>query len=160
ADKLKKQNDTLRATSEAHRKDSERLVQAQADLTARLINESVRWAPEVKGLPDASQIGSALINSLKNRQEGLDRLRTTISTMRDEKKKADDLIARLRATEEAYKSLVNTRQNDAGVQRQQIKDEQDKNFKLVQEMNELRDTAVNATIQSRTLKERNTQLED
>jgi hypothetical protein len=160
AGKLKSQNDTLRASSDTYKKENDRLLQAQADLTAKLLADGGRVAPEVKGLPDVQRIGEALITVLQNRNTLIDRLTTALNTLRDEKKKADDLIARLRTTEEAYKTLVNSRQSDSGVSRQQLKDEMDKNFKLVQETNEMRDTMVTAQIQSRTLKERNTQLED
>jgi hypothetical protein len=157
--KLKAQNDVLRASGEAARKDNDRITQAHADLLARLMLEANRVAPEVKG-SDPQQIGQALIQALQNRNTELATLKTELSTRRDEKKKADDQLARYRNMEEAYKKLVETRQGDTGVMRQQLKDEQDKNFKLVQEMNELRDTTVTATIQSRTLKDRNTQLEE
>src|SRR5262249_36903332 len=161
ADKMKAQNAVLRSGNETYKKENERLLQAQADLLARLITEGGRVAPETKGgNPDLQQIGQSLILALQNRNTDLDRLRTQLATQPAEKKKTDDQLARYRNMEESYKKLVETRQGDAGVYRQQLKDEQDKNFKLVQEMNELRDVSVNATIQSRTLKERNTQLED
>jgi len=160
ATKLKSQNEVLRASSESARKENDRLIQERQELVAQMTKEGARVAPEVKGLPDIQLIVRALITALENRNTELNQVKTSLSTQRDEMKKATDQIARYRTMEEAYKSLVNTRQGDAGVMRQQLKDEQDKNFKLVNEMNELRDTAVNATIQSRTLKERNTQLED
>jgi len=158
--KLKSQNDVLRASSEAARKENDRLIQEKADLLARMTAEGAKVAPEVKGLPDVAQIVSALIQALQNRNNELLNLKNTLTTLREEKKKADDQVARLLTAEQTYKKVMENRQNDSGVSRQQLKDEQDKNFKLVQELNENRDRTVLAEIQSRTLKERNTQLED
>src|SRR5262249_7525900 len=94
AEKLKNQNATLRVTSEAFKKENDRLIQERAALLARMTNEGARVAPEVKGLPDVGQIVGALIQALQNRNTELATLRTTISTMRDERKKSDDQLAR------------------------------------------------------------------
>src|SRR4051812_19567454 len=113
--KMKDQNAVLRSGNETYKKENERLIQEKADLLAKLSLEGGRVAPEVKGLPDLQQIGQALISALQNRNTELDRVRTQLNTQLAEKKKADDQLARYRTMEEAYKTLVNTRQGDAGV---------------------------------------------
>jgi hypothetical protein len=74
----------------------------------------------------------------------------------DEKGKNVNLLA----MERQFKADAERRQEDTKILRDQLKVEMDKTFKKEQEMNALREDMVTAQIAARTLKDRNTQLEE
>lgn len=159
--KVKTQNDVLRSSSETYKREADQLAKEKEELYSRLNGERVQWAPLTKDDKDAGfRVGEAALAALRSRGKMVDDLKVRLESLQkqlaDEKGKA----ATYRAMESAYKSDVERRQADSTLIRSQLKDELDKNFKLVRDMNQMRDDMVQAQIQARTLKDRNTQLED
>jgi hypothetical protein len=79
--------------------------------------------------------------------------------LRSREADAKALLSKYRAMELAMQKDVGRRQDDSGILVKQLADETKKNFDLTKEMNDMRDTKIQAEIRASTLKDRNTQLE-
>lgn len=159
--KVKAQNDVLRSSSETYKKEADQLAREKEELYSRLNAERVRWAPATKDDKDVGlRVGEAALTELRGRSKMIDDLKVRLESLQKQLADERGKGATYRSMEAAYKSDVERRQADATLIRSQLKDELDKNFKLVRDMNQIRDDMVQAQIQARTLKDRNTQLED
>ncbi|MFO0930634.1 MAG: hypothetical protein U0736_26990 [Gemmataceae bacterium] len=159
--KVKAQNEVLRATSETYKKEADQLAQEKLRLYENLNTERVKWAPETKDDKDVGfRVAQAALEKLRSNSKTIDELKVRLEGLQKQLADERGKGATYRAMEAAYKSDVERRQADAGLLRQQIKDELDKNGKLVQETNQMRDDKVQAEILARTLKDRNSQLEE
>lgn len=154
------QNTKLRAIAESYKTDSDRVAKEKADLYEQLTVNRVAIDPALKDAPDAgSRIANMAVTELKARAKTIDEQKTTVESLRkqlaDEKTRSAGYVN----MERAMKTDTERRVLDTKVIRDTLKLEMDKNFKVEQEKNQMRDDMVTAQISAKTLKDRNTQLE-
>ncbi len=158
---VKQQNDVLKSAAQSFQAEAVRLAKDRDDLAEKLGAQRVAWDPAAKddkegGANVAARAlavmkdQSATINDLKGQVDGLRK------QLADEKGKNVNLLA----MERQFKADAERRQEDTKILRDQLKAEMDKNFTKEKEMNALREDMVTAQIAARTLKDRNTQLEE
>jgi hypothetical protein len=158
---VKQQNDVLKSAAQSFQTEAVRLAKDRDDLAEKLGAQRVAWDPAAKddkegGANVAARAlavmkdQSATINDLKGQVDGLRK------QLADEKGKNVNLLA----MERQFKADAERRQEDTKILRDQLKAEMDKNFTKEKEMNALREDMVTAQIAARTLKDRNTQLEE
>lgn len=155
------QNGVLKTAMETYRAESVRLAKDRDDLAEKLGAQRVMWDPAGKDEKDAGfRVADRAVVVLQERAKTIDELKLQVEGLR--KQLADEKIknVNLLAMERGFKSDAERRQEDTKILRDQLKVEMDKNFKKEQEMNALRDDMVTAQIAARTLKDRNTQLEE
>lgn len=157
-DKVKAQNDVLRAFGESQKREADQLAKERTQLSEKLNAAGVTIDPAAKdGLGDrAAELALAELrvraNTISELSKENDNLRKQLG---DERAKAKSYTA----MEAANKTQAEIRQADTKLLRDTLKTEMDKSFKMQQEMNLLRDDMVNAQIAAKTYKDRNGQLE-
>jgi len=159
AGKMKSNNDALRAMTEAYKKQADLLAKDKADMQDNLNRLRVQYAPAAQGDKEARS-DTILATELKVRTDEIKNLRDTIDTLRKQLTDEKDWKSKYLALADQSTKDMERRQEDAKVMRQQLKDELGKNFNLIKDRNDMRDSMVQARIAERTLKDRNTQLED
>lgn len=159
-EKVKAQNDVLRAAADAYKRDADSLAKEKADLFAKLEAQRVNWDPAGKDDKDtAFRVGERAIAVLNDRARTIEELKTQIDTLRKQLAEEKGKNVNYLAMERAYKTDAERRVADTNILREALKKEQAKSFDLVKEANQARDEMVAAQIAAKTLKDRNTQLE-
>lgn len=159
--KVKDQNDKLRGAAETYKRDSDQLAKEKSDLYEKLNSERVVIDPMAKDDKDSGfRVATNALTALKDRNKTIDELKLQLDDLRKELAKQKSENTRLLAMEQAYKTDNSRRQSDTQLLRNTLKTEMDKSFKLEQEKNQMRDDMVTAQIAAKTLKDRNTQLEN
>ncbi|MFO0880324.1 MAG: hypothetical protein U0840_23515 [Gemmataceae bacterium] len=159
--KVKEQNDKLRSSAESFKRDSDLLAKEKTDLYERLNAERVVIDPAAKDDKDSGfRVASNALTALKERSKTIDELKQQVDELRKELVKQKGETTRLLAMEQTYKTDNSRRQADTQLLRNTLKSEMDKSFKLEQEKNQMRDDMVTAQIAAKTLKDRNSQLEN
>jgi hypothetical protein len=154
------QNNKLRAIAESYKSEADRTSKEKADLVEQLTAQRVLIDPGLKDAADAgSRIANLAVAELKARATTINEQKTSIESLR--KQLADEKSRNVGYLnmERALKTDTERRVEDTKILRNTLKLEQDKNFKLEQEKNQMRDDMVTAQIAAKTLKDRNTQLE-
>ncbi|MFO0846071.1 MAG: hypothetical protein U0797_27430 [Gemmataceae bacterium] len=159
-DDVTDQNKKLRAIAESYKNDADRVNKEKADLHEQLTVNRVAIDPALKDAPDAgSRIASLAVAELRARAKAIDEQKTTVESLR--KQLADEKTRNVGYLnmERAMKTDTERRVLDTKVLRDTLKLEMDKNFKMEQEKNQMRDDMVTAQIAAKALKDRNTQME-
>lgn len=159
-DKLKSDYTVLRTANETYGKELASLSKEKADLYERLQAQQVKWNPAAAADKDAGvSVATAVLAKLDDQRKQIDELRTSNAALNKQVMLEKARNIDLTAAEKKYSKDFERRQSDTALLRGTLKDEMDKNFKIVKEMNQMRDDMVTAQIQARTYKDRNIQLE-
>jgi len=155
---LKARHEVLQGVSNTYKSEADKLAKEKEDFYEKL-NKS-----GVKGLEPASKEQALIaaeraVAMLQSQTKAMDEMRLQIDDLRKREADAKGAVSRYIAMETAMKADVERRQGDSSLIRKTLKDEMDKNMNLTVSMNDMRDAMVQAQIQSRTLKDRNSQLE-
>lgn len=148
----------LQSANAAYKTEADTLAKQKEDLYERLNKSGVKMLDSANK-EDQLRVADNAIALINDQARQLDRLRTEVADARKQRQDAMAQVAKYREMELAMKTNVQTNTNDAGVLRKTLKEETDKNMALTVSTNEYRDNMVQAQLQARTLKDRNTQLE-
>jgi len=159
-DDVKDQNTKLKSIAESYKSEADRVAKERADPYEHLTVNRINIDPNLKDQPDAgARIAGLAVQELRARAKSIDELKGTVSDLNGQLKVEKEKIAGFQSMEKTMKADAERRTADSKALRETLKTEMDKNFKLEEEKNDLRDKMVTAQIAAKTLKERNTQME-
>ncbi len=159
--KLASDNSKLRGDVSAFKNLAEQAAKEKADLYEKLTAQRVAIDPTLQNDPNAgARIAENALAELRERARIIDELKVNVESLRkqlaDEKARNVTLLN----MERAMSTDRDRRTEDTKVLRATLKAEMDKNFRLEQEKNQMRDDMVTAQIAAKALKDRNTQMEE
>jgi hypothetical protein len=156
--KLENSYKVVKATNETYKAENDKYVEREKAYNKALLESGTRTGV-LNDKQDPNKAAEATIALLKKRQDENVTLKRSLD---DEKKKADGFerqANQYKATMTVAQTDVQRRQADVEKLREVLADETKRNTTLVNGINYMRDRAVAAEIESKSLKGRNGQLE-
>ncbi len=157
-EKLKKRYEVVQAASTTFQAEANRLTKERQDL-----HNSLRVAGgkdlEIKNPEDNDRVGKLAAKLLDDRRKALDELKADLARERELVAQERKKVGQYQSAAVAYVEEIKRRQEDVEKMRVILKDETDKNTRLVRDTNEMRDRAVAAEIESRSFRDMNGRLE-
>jgi len=155
---LKARYDVLQGVSTTYRAEADKLAKEKEDFYEKLNKSGVKGL-EPTSKEESLTAATRAVALLKDQASTIDLMQKENLALRAREQDAKGLLGKYRAMELAMQKDVGRRQDDSGILVKQLADETKKNFDLTKEMNDMRDTKIQAEIRASTLKDRNTQLE-
>jgi hypothetical protein len=153
-EKMAKKYQVAQASSVAFKAEADQLAKDKQDLnsTLRTISKDL----EIKNADDAARKAARL---LEDRANLINELKGQLTTAKDQLAAERTKVRQYETTSTVFQKDNERRLVDSEKLRQILKAETDKNIQLTRDMNEMRDRAVAAEIQSRAFKDMNGRLE-
>lgn len=157
-EKLKKKYEVVQAASTTYQNEANKLAKERQDL-----NNTLRIAGgkdlEVKTPEDNERVARLAAKLLEDRRKALDELKAELAREKDLVAQERNKVSKYQSASIAFTEEIKRRQEDTEKMRVILKDETDKNTKLIRDTNEMRDRAVAGEIEARSFRDMNTRLE-
>jgi hypothetical protein len=158
-EKLKKSYDVLKATNDANKGEADRVTK-QLEVQNQTVAESLKKEGMLDPKVDPAEAGKQVAMLMKRQKEENETLRRELTRATKAATDANSETDKAKASVAALQANVDRREKDYKSQQVVLNDEIDRNTKLSKGINEMRDRAVAAEIQSKATKMRNEQLEE
>jgi hypothetical protein len=157
-DALSKRYQVAAASGKAYQEDAVRLGKERQDLN-EVLNRVAGKELEIKGPEDVDRAAKRAAQVIRDRGKAVDDLKAQVANLQTQLAAQKKQVAAFGTTATSTQEENKRRQVDVEKIRVILKAETDKNIELVKEKNELRDRAIAAEIQAKSLRDMNNRLE-
>lgn len=154
--KLEKSHTVVVASNATYKSENDKFVQQKEDYAKALAANGVVVDPKAK----AEEVAKSVAEKLKQHQDDVISLKDELKREKDKNTLLDNELVKYKATATVSQADVARREENEKKLRESLVEMTKLNSKLTDGINYMRDRAVAAEIESKSLKGRNVQLED